>query len=110
MTIDVVPEDGPADEPSGVSDEAPEGEEATAGGSTVEDTPEHEESLEDATAEGGHSLDVPAETPGSTEPGDDPPGDAGDDGPKEAEYPPIEPGVAEIDPAGGEPRTEDSPV
>ena len=110
MMTDVVPEDGPADEHSGTSDEPPEGEEATAGGSTVEDTPEHEGNVEDATAEAGQASEITVEEPSSTEPGDDVPGDAGDDGPKEAEYPPIEPGVDDIDPAGEEPDTENAPV
>ena len=107
---DVVPEDGPADETSATSDEPPEGEEVTAGGNTVEDTPEQEGSLEDATAEAGHSSEIPVEEPDSTEPGDGVPADAGDDGPKEADYPPIEPGVDESGQAGGEPNTEDALV
>ena len=107
---DVVPQDGPADESSGTLDEPPEGEEATAGGDTVEDTPEQEGNLEDATAEAGHSSETAGEEPDSTEPGGDAPGDAGNDGPKEAEYPPIEPGVDETGPADGEHNTEDAPV
>ena len=107
---DIVPEDGPADETSPASDEPPEDEEATAGGNAVDDTPEQEGSLEDATAEAGHSSEILVEEPDSTEPGDGAPADAGDDGPKEADYPPIEPGVDEIGQAGGEPNAEDAPV
>ena len=105
-----MPEDGPADEPSGTVDEPPEGEEAIAGVNAVEDTPEQEGSLEDATAEAGHSSENTVEEPDSTNPEDDAPGDTGDDGPKEAEFPPIEPGVDEAGPAGGEPGADDTPV
>lgn len=108
--VDVEPESGPADESSGTLDEPPEGEEAIAGASAAEDTPEQEESLEDTTAEAGDSSEIPVEEPDSTKPGDDADGDAGEDGPKEAEYPPIEPGVDGIGPAGGEATTDDAPV
>ena len=110
MMVDIVPEDGPADESAGTLDEPPKGEEDTAGADAVEDTPEQEGSREDAPAEAGHSSEIPVEEPDSTNPEDDAPGDTGDDGPKEAEFPPIEPAVDEPGPAGGEPSTDDAPV
>ena len=109
--IDAGPEDDPPNEHVESPDEPPTGEEPPVGEVSADGAPESVDHPEESPADAGESSGSPAGEAGPTEQADDAPVVTEDEGPKEAEFPPVDPGVdIGIEPENEEIAAETVPV
>ena len=111
LALDVGPEDPTAEDSAEPPAGPHEGEEVAAGEESAGDPAAPEEGHEEPAVDSNENPEAPVDVTEDAEPEGDAPADVEEDkGPKEAEFPPIDPGADDADLTGGDTNTADAPV